>query len=246
MLCLPILVNAQSYLGYLGKKQIISISALSGLSTFSQYGRNYSQRYLRPTISFQLGYEYCYKKSLSFGGALQVMGTNYNSNTVGSPIADGVVPVFPRYDYLGTCKSRMIGITAFVRKYITSVGGNAPNGVYLEHGLNFNTLHIKDFNMDSLSQSNVPVKVSEPQKLQYVSYSFFIGKHFISHHKQPLYFDIALGLNFTTNFYGKMNADFFDPDEPFTANYPEFGSVLKCYYANLNYSNVRFGVGYLF
>lgn len=244
-LCLPNIIYAQSYLGYLGKKNILSVSANSGLSTFSQYGKNYNQRYFRPTIAFNLAYEFCYKKSLSFGGTLQYMGSNYNSNTVGRPLSDALIEAFPRLDYRGTCKSSLLSIGGFVRKYLTSVGGMAPHGVYLEHGLHLNNIIVRNFNIDSFA-IYPPVKSARPHNLSYLSYSFFIGKHHISNKKFPLYYDLALGLNVTTALYGKMNSEFFNPDEPFVANFPDFGSMLKCYYANLNFTTVRFGVGYLF
>jgi hypothetical protein len=245
-------INAQSYMGYMGKCNLVNLNFNLGMSPQPQFNNNNGLTYTYFNSKIEGEYEKSINSVNSVGGSLRYMKSTFNTSTFKSDFFD-ITEYFygDNSFYSGEAKLKQITFGAYIKHFINKNGGFSPQGKYIQFGINYHLINSTDYHLyyikgtSSWPNNYNPIKINQIDQSKYASFLLGFGNNKVikynNHH-------FVLNTSICANISGYYSSLLFKgimagSSERVTSNPNSF---IKIYVSELDFFTFKLGAGYLF
>ncbi len=248
-------VEGQSYAGFKGKTKVFGFNYGFGLSYLEQhkitpkhvYQMTDEVKYGSYLQNHRIEFFYEKVKSLkrSVGVSLKFINGYCDADHLNflslkglpSPINTFFLPL---QKVTGEGKTAKIQLGVFGKRYLKRFGGFAPNGIYIDYGINANFVTVSKsaiFYSVPLSLTNNDSLVKDPKGTQYLSFRLGFGRtNVIKYKDKHIVLNMAIASDFGTFMF--INSK--------VTHLNAYKKCLQAYHKNLDAFCLKLGAAYVF
>jgi hypothetical protein len=249
-------VEGQSYVGFKGKTNVFGFNYGFGLGYVEQHKLVPTPVYIPfegtvygsyiPNHRFEFFYEKVKTKKLSVGVSLKFItgycDANHMNYLAGVNLNSSPLNTFYLPDQLvtGGGKTAKIQLGVFGKRYLKRFGGFAPNGIYIDYGVNANFVTLSNsavFYSKPLSLTSKDSLVKDLKGTQYLSFRLGFGRtNIIKFKDKHIVLNMAIASDFGT--YLLVNSG--------VTHLNAYKKYLQVYHKNLDAFCLKVGAAYVF
>ncbi len=248
-------VEGQSYVGFKGKTNVFGFNYGFGLGYVEQHKLVPTPVYVKyvdadfswyiPNHRLEFLYEKVKTKKLSVGVSLKFI-TGYcdanHMNYLAEAQLNSPLNTFylPNQLVTGGGKTAKIQLGVFGKRYLKRFGGFAPNGIYIDYGVNANFVTLSNsavFYSKPLSLNNKDSLIIDPKGTQYISFRLGFGRtNIIKYKDNHIVLNMAIASDFGTFMFVNSGVTHLNA----------YKKYLQVYHKNLDAFCLKVGAAYVF